>query len=54
MIVVKVGGGLDVDYAALCDDIAALSAQGQQLFSSTADRVRPTAWPRLSVRRRAL
>lgn len=32
MIVVKVGGGLDVDYAALCDDIATLTAQGQQII----------------------
>ena len=31
MIVVKVGGGADVDYAALCDDIAALRAAGQQI-----------------------
>ena len=31
MIVVKVGGGADIDYAALCDDIAALVSQGQQI-----------------------
>jgi len=29
MIVVKVGGGLDVDYGALCDDIAQLHHAGQ-------------------------
>lgn len=28
MLVIKVGGGVDVDYAALCDDIAALTARG--------------------------
>jgi acetylglutamate/LysW-gamma-L-alpha-aminoadipate kinase len=31
MIVVKVGGGLDVDYVALCDDIAQLTQQGQRI-----------------------
>jgi acetylglutamate/LysW-gamma-L-alpha-aminoadipate kinase len=28
MLVIKVGGGADVDYPALCDDIAALTARG--------------------------
>lgn len=31
MIVVKVGGGADIDYAALCADIATLVSQGQQI-----------------------
>lgn len=28
MLVIKVGGGADIDYAALCDDIAAVTARG--------------------------
>lgn len=31
MLVIKVGGGADIDYPALCDDIAALTAQGQEI-----------------------
>ena len=31
MIVVKVGGGAGIDYDALCADIAALNAAGQQI-----------------------
>lgn len=31
MLVIKVGGGADIDYPALCDDIAALTAQGHEI-----------------------
>ena len=31
MLVVKIGGGDGLDYDLICDDVAALTAQGQQL-----------------------
>ena len=32
MIIVKVGGGEDIEYDLLCDDVTQLLAQGQQLL----------------------